>query len=131
MTICLSVCLSLFLSIYLYIYLSLVAQSVKNPPSMQKDCLQHRRPGFNPWVRKIPWRRKWQPTPVDCLENPMDREAWWATTYAVTRVGHNLATKASSLKWHNIISLSSRYDTASGSLFLNLCSPFSHRILCP
>ena len=23
-----------------------------------------RRPGFNPWVRKIPWRRKWQPTPV-------------------------------------------------------------------
>ena len=27
-------------------------------------CLQCRRPGFNPWVRKIPWRRKWQPTPV-------------------------------------------------------------------
>ena len=27
-------------------------------------CLQGRRPGFNPWVRKIPWRRKWQPTPV-------------------------------------------------------------------
>ena len=22
-----------------------------------------RRRGFNPWVRKIPWRRKWQPTP--------------------------------------------------------------------
>ena len=21
-------------------------------------------PGFNPSVRKIPWRRKWQPTPV-------------------------------------------------------------------
>ena len=19
---------------------------------------------FNPWIRKIPWRRKWQPTPV-------------------------------------------------------------------
>jgi len=19
---------------------------------------------FNPWVEKIPWRRKWQPTPV-------------------------------------------------------------------
>ena len=27
-------------------------------------CLQCWRPGFNPWVRKIPWRRKWQPTPV-------------------------------------------------------------------
>ena len=23
-----------------------------------------RRPGFDPWFRKIPWRRKWQPTPV-------------------------------------------------------------------
>ena len=23
-----------------------------------------RRPGFNSWVRKIPWRRKWQPTPI-------------------------------------------------------------------
>ena len=22
------------------------------------------RPGFNPWVGKIPWRRKWQPTPI-------------------------------------------------------------------
>ena len=20
--------------------------------------------GFDPWVRKIPWRREWQPTPV-------------------------------------------------------------------
>ena len=27
-------------------------------------CLQCRRPGFDPWVRKIPWRRKWQSTPV-------------------------------------------------------------------
>ena len=27
-------------------------------------CLQCRRPGFDPWVRKIPWRWKGQPTPV-------------------------------------------------------------------
>ena len=26
-------------------------------------CLQCERPGFNPWVGKIPWRRKWQSTP--------------------------------------------------------------------
>ena len=25
---------------------------------------RHRRSGFDPWVRKIPWRREWQPTPV-------------------------------------------------------------------
>ena len=29
-----------------------------------RNCLQDRRSGFNPWVRKIPWRRAWQPTPV-------------------------------------------------------------------
>ena len=28
------------------------------------QCRRFRRPGFNPWVRKIPWRRKWQPTPI-------------------------------------------------------------------
>ena len=27
-------------------------------------CLQFRIPGFDPWVRKIPWRREWQPTSV-------------------------------------------------------------------
>ena len=27
-------------------------------------CLPSRRRGFDPWVSKIPWRRKWQPTPV-------------------------------------------------------------------
>ena len=31
---------------------------------IKKICLQRRRPRFSPWVRKIPWRRKWQPTPV-------------------------------------------------------------------
>ena len=27
-------------------------------------CLQCRRPGFKPSVRKIPWQREWLPTPV-------------------------------------------------------------------
>ena len=36
---------------------SLVAQKVS-------VCLQCRRPGFDPQVGKIPWRRKWQPTLV-------------------------------------------------------------------
>ena len=30
----------------------------------KESTCQCSRPGFNPWVRKIPWRRKWQPTPV-------------------------------------------------------------------
>ena len=27
-------------------------------------CPQRGRPGFDPWVRKIPWRKKRQPTPI-------------------------------------------------------------------
>ena len=31
--------------------------------------LQYRRPGFNPWVGKIPWRRELQPTLVLLFSN--------------------------------------------------------------
>ena len=48
---------------------------VKNQPANAGDT---KRCGFDPWVRKIPWRRAWQPTQYSCLENPRDREAWWA-----------------------------------------------------
>ena len=30
----------------------------------QCQCRRCKRCGFDPWVRKIPWRRKWQPIPV-------------------------------------------------------------------
>ena len=30
----------------------------------QRICLQCRKSRFYPWVRKIPWRRRWQPTPI-------------------------------------------------------------------
>ena len=32
--------------------------------SSKRIYLQYRRLRFDPWVGKIPWRRKWQPTPV-------------------------------------------------------------------
>ena len=28
------------------------------------QCRRHKRHEFNPWVRKIPWRWKWQPALV-------------------------------------------------------------------
>ena len=34
------------------------------PRDQTKVFLQCRKPRFDPLVRKIPWRRKWQPTPV-------------------------------------------------------------------
>ena len=57
---------------------SLVAQSVKY-------FLQLKRPKFNPWVRKIPWSRKWEALLYSCLENPMDRGVWWATVHGVSK----------------------------------------------
>ena len=40
-----------------YIWESLVAQRVKRLPAMQETR-------DDPWVGNIPWRRKWQTTPV-------------------------------------------------------------------
>ena len=34
-----------------------LAQMVKNLPAMQETR-------FNPWIRKIPWRSEWLPTPI-------------------------------------------------------------------
>ena len=58
---------------------------------------QCRRCGFDPWVRKIPWRRKWQPTPVFLSENPMDRGCWWTVVHVGhKRVGQDLMIKNNS-----------------------------------
>ena len=45
--------------------------------------------GSNPWVQKIPWRRKWQPTPV--LLPGKSRELRSLVGYSPwgCRVGHN------------------------------------------
>jgi len=46
--------------------------------------------GSIPGSGRFPWRRKWQPTPVFLLENPMDGGAWWATqSTGSQRVGHD------------------------------------------
>ena len=31
------------------------------------------------------WRRKWQPIPCSCLENPRDGGGWWAAVYGVAQ----------------------------------------------
>ena len=34
------------------------------------QCRRHKRRGFDPWVRTIPWRRVWQPSPASLPGEP-------------------------------------------------------------
>ena len=47
------------------------------------QCRRCRSRGFNPWVRKIPCRRKWPPTPVFLPGE--SHGACWATVHEVTK----------------------------------------------
>ena len=55
---------------------SLVAQVVKNMPAMQETQI-------NPW--RSPGDRNGNPLQCSCLENPMNRGAWWATVHRVAK----------------------------------------------
>ena len=48
------------------------------------QCRRCKRCGFSPWIGKVPYSRKGQPTSVFYLENLMDRGAWQATVHGIT-----------------------------------------------
>ena len=50
-------------------------------------------PGSITRLGRDPGEGNGNPLQYSCLENSMDRGAWWATVHKVTRVTHNLATK--------------------------------------
>ena len=52
-------------------------------PSCQ--CRRPKRCAIDPWVRKIPWGGHGNPFQYSCLENPMDRGAWWITVHRVAK----------------------------------------------
>ena len=72
--------------------------------SGKESAFQCRRCRFDPWVGKIPWRRKWQPTPVflpgkSCGERSLegyspwglkksDNTEWITTTECLCLMGH-------------------------------------------
>ena len=56
--------------------------SGKDPCCQGGRC---RRSRFNPWVGKIPWRGHGNPLQYSCLENPLDRGAWWAMIHRVAK----------------------------------------------
>ena len=63
-----------------------------------KNRLQFRRPGFDPWVGKIPWRGTWHLTPVFLFGESL----WTEEPGGLQRVGH--ATEQLRPCTHNITS---------------------------
>ena len=62
----------------------------------KRICLQCGRPGFNPRVRKIPWRRAWQHSPIFLPgESPWTEEPGRLQSLGSQRVGHDWVTKHS------------------------------------
>ena len=59
---------------------SQMALVVENSPTRR-----HKRCGLDPWVGKIPSGGHGSPLHYSCLEDPVDRQAWWAIVRRVTR----------------------------------------------
>ena len=68
--------------------LALVAQTVKILPTLQETCVQ------SLFLEDSPGEENDNPLHNSCLENPLNRGAWWATVHGVARVGHHWATNA-------------------------------------
>ena len=55
---------------------------VKNAPANSGDGGDS---GSIPWLGRSPGAGNGNPPQYSFLENPMDREAWWATVYGVAK----------------------------------------------
>ena len=73
-------------------------------------------PGSIPGSGRSPGEGNGNPLQYSCLENPMDRGAWWATVHGVERVRHDLATKPPPpLSQHESLSLNGLCCPVRGS----------------
>ena len=59
-----------------------MAQWVKNPPANAGDITDS---GSIPGSGRSPGEEHSNPLQFSCLENPMDRGAWWAVVHGVTK----------------------------------------------
>ena len=67
--------------------------------SGKESTFQCRRCEFNPWVGKIPYRRKWWPTPVFLTgESHAQRSLAGYSPWGHKRVRHDLVTKTTGIK---------------------------------
>ena len=75
--------------------------------------LQCGRPGFDPWVGKIPWRRAWQPTVVSLPgESPWTEEPGGLQSMGSKRIEHDWVTKHSTAA---LLQISVLYQTSANT----------------
>ena len=67
---------------YVYIWASLLAPLVKNPPAKAEDV---RDVSSIPGLGRSPGGGHGNPLQYSCLENSMDKGAWWAIVHRVTQ----------------------------------------------
>ena len=109
------------------------------------QCRSHSRCGFNPWVRKIPWRGNWLPTPVllpgkSLGQRTLVGHSTWGHTEP-DRTEHTYTVTASAQSSHSVTSNSL---PAARQAFLSITNsrslpkpmsiesvmPSNHLILC-
>ena len=66
--------------------------------SCKESSCQCRRCCFNPWVGRSPGEGNGNPLQYPCLENPMDKGAWWATVHGVTKSQTRLSDTATTMR---------------------------------
>ena len=69
-----------------YLHASEFVLVVKSPLANARDI---RDPGSSTGLGRSPREGNGNPLQYSCLENHMDRGAWWATVHESQRVGHN------------------------------------------
>ena len=85
--------LCMYMCVCIYIHIQACICRLPSWLSGKESTCQYRRCGFNPWVMKIPWRRKWQPTQVFLPgEFHRQKEPGGLQSMGLQRVRHDLVT---------------------------------------
>ena len=87
-----------------------------------------KRLGFNPWVRKIPGGGHGNPLQYSCLENPMNRGAWWATVHGVAESWTRLKQLSSSSKGASQVVLMVKNPPANAGYLRCAFNPWVRKI---
>ena len=106
MNVYICVCVCIYTHVYkrthTHTYTGFPGSSVgkKNLPTIQETSCNAGDPGLILGWGRSPGEGNVNPLQYSCLENSMDRGAWWPKVHGISRVGHDLVTKPSHAHTH-------------------------------